>query len=96
MERFAPATANKMHRRVLKEALRLDLIDAQDYAKAVDFPSIKVAKGLRGRALSADEIAALLRVCFEDPTPKGDAALIAILRGAGLRRAEVVKLELKD
>jgi len=52
MERFAPATANKMLcalRRVLK-ALRLDLIDAQDYAKAVDFPSIKVAKGLRGRA----------------------------------------------
>lgn len=101
MQRFAPATANKMLcalRRVLKEAQRLDLIDAQDYAKAVDFPSIKVAKGLRGRALSADEIAALLRVCFEDPTPKGarDAALIAILRGAGLRRAEVVKLELKD
>ena len=101
MQRFAPATANKMLcalRRVLKEAQRLDLIDAQDYAKAVDFPSIKVAKGLRGRALSADEIAALLRVCFEDPTPLGarDAALIAILRGAGLRRAEVVKLELKD
>jgi len=73
---------------VLKEALRLDLIDAQDYAK-VDFPSIKVKE--QGRALSADEIAALLRVCFEDPTPEtGDAALIAILRGAGLRRAEVV------
>ena len=73
-------------------------MDATDYAKAVDFPSIKVAKGLRGRALSGNEIAALLRVCFEDPTPKGarDAALIAILRGAGLRRAEVVKLELKD
>lgn len=101
MQRFAPATANKMLcalRRVLKEALRLDLIDAQDYAKAVDFPSIKVAKGLRGRALSGNEIAVLLRVCFEDPTPLGarDAALIAILRGAGLRRAEVVKLELKD
>lgn len=101
MERFAPATANKMLcalRRVLKEALRLDLIDATDYAKAVDFPSVKVAKGLRGRALSIDEIAALMAVCFADPTPQGarDAALIAILRGAGLRRAEVVKLELRD
>lgn len=101
MQKFAPATANKMLcalRRVLKEAQRLDLMDATDYAKAVDFPSIKVAKGLRGRALSGDEIAALFGVCFEDPTPKGarDAALIAILRGAGLRRAEVVKLEVKD
>ena len=101
MERFAPATANKMLcalRRVLLEAQRLDLMDAQDYAKAVDFPSVKVTKGLRGRALSADEIAVLMRVCFEDPTPLGarDAALIAILRGAGLRRAEVVKLELRD
>lgn len=101
MDRFAPATANKMLcalRRVLREALRLDLIDATDYAKAVDFPSIKVTKALRGRALSADEIAALMRVCFEDPTPQGarDAALIAILRGAGLRRAEVAGLELRD
>ncbi|MES1024918.1 tyrosine-type recombinase/integrase [Gloeocapsa sp. BRSZ] len=101
VERFAPATANKMLcalRRVLKEALRLDLIDATDYAKAVDIPSVKAAKGLRGRALSANEIAGLMAVCFADPAPLGarDAALIAILRGAGLRRAEVVKLELRD
>lgn len=34
-----------------------------------------------------------MQVCFEDPTPIGyrDAALIAILRGAGLHRGEEVK-----
>ncbi|MEP0855571.1 tyrosine-type recombinase/integrase [Trichocoleus sp. DQ-U1] len=101
MKRYAPATANKMLcalRRVLKEALRLDLMDATDYAHAVDFPSVAVKKGLRGRALSQDEIAALFQVCVDDATPTGarDAALIAILRGAGLRRAEAVNLDLKD
>ncbi|MBD2044105.1 tyrosine-type recombinase/integrase [Coleofasciculus sp. FACHB-64] len=101
MKRYAPATVNKMLcalRRVLKEALRLDLMDATDYAHAVDFPSVAVKKGLRGRALSQDEIAALFQVCVDDATPTGarDAALIAILRGAGLRRAEAVNLDLKD
>ena len=98
---YAPATANKMLcalRRVLKEALRLDLIDPTDYAKAVDLGTIKDKQKIRGRALSRAEITNLLRVCQDDPTPAGvrDAALIGILRGAGVRRAEVVKLELFD
>ena len=101
MERYAPATANKMLsalRRVLKEALRLELMDAQDYARAVDFPSIKTRKELRGRALNSGEIACLMQVCKSDRTPAGfrDAALIAILRGSGLRRREVVNLDLRD
>lgn len=101
LENHAPATANKMlcaMRRVLKEALRLDLIDPVDYAKAIDVPSIKVNKALRGRALSMNEIIALMRVCQEDETSQGvrDAALIAILRGAGLRRSESVNLDLQD
>ncbi len=101
MERYAPATANKMLcalRRVLKEALRLELMDAADFARAVDIQNIKVSKQLRGRALTEKEIAALMQVCLDDPTPAGyrDAALIVILRGAGLRRAEVVALNLSD
>ena len=69
MKRYAPATANKMLcalRRVLKEALRSDLMDATNYVKAVDFPSVQVKQGLRGRALSQDEIAALFKVCVDD------------------------------
>lgn len=101
MKNYEPATVNRVLsalRRVLKEALRLELMSAADYARAVDIQSVKARKELRGRALSQDEIDSLMRVCFEDYTPAGfrDAALVAILRGAGLRRAEVVKLDLKD
>jgi site-specific recombinase XerD len=101
MEKYAPATANKMLsalKRTLKEALRLELMDAVDYARAVDISSIKVTKGLRGRALTEREIAALMEFCKRDRTPAGfrDAALIAILRGSGLRRKEVVNLNLGD
>jgi site-specific recombinase XerD len=101
IKNYEPATVNRVLcalRRVLKEALRLELISPVDYARAVDITSVKASKELRGRALSQDEIDSLMRVCFSDRTPAGfrDAALIAILRGAGLRRAEVVKLDLKD
>jgi integrase/recombinase XerD len=99
-KRYAGSTANKMLcalRRVLEEAHRLDLIEANDYTKAVDLPSVKEDKQLRGRALSQDEIAALIEVCSSShPIDIRDAALIAILRGGGLRRAEAVSLELKD
>lgn len=101
MEKYAPATANKALcalRRVLREALRLELIDAADYARAVDISCVKSVKGLRGRALSLEEIAALMDVCVKDYRPIGfrDAALVAILRGSGLRRQEVVNLNLGD
>jgi site-specific recombinase XerD len=101
MEKYAPATANKMLcalRRVLKEALRLELMEPVDYARAVDLKSIKVTKGLRGRALTEQEITALMEVCIGDLTPAGfrDAAMLVILRGSGLRRREVVNLDLKD
>lgn len=101
MEVYAPATANKMLsalRRVLKEALRLEWMDARDFERAVDVANIKVSGELKGRCLTEGEVNALMQVCFADPTPIGyrDAALIAILRGAGLRRSELVKLTLGD
>ncbi|MBD6621065.1 tyrosine-type recombinase/integrase [Komarekiella sp. 'clone 1'] len=101
IEKHSPAYVNKMLcalRRVLKEALRLELMDAVDFARAVDIPNVKVTKQLRGRALKEKEIADLMQVCFDDPTPTGyrDAALVAILRGSGVRRSEVVNLNLSD
>jgi len=101
LDRYSTATAQKMMaalRRVLEEARKLQLMDAESYATAVDLPSIKVYVNLRGRALNQSEISALINVCQADPTSQGvrDRALIAILRGSGLRRAEVVKLRVKD
>lgn len=101
IKNYEPATVNRILsalRRVLKEALRLELLSATDYARAVDIVSVRGKKELRGRSLSQQEINDLMGVCFGDRSPAGfrDAALIAILRGAGLRRAEVVGLDLKD
>ncbi|OCQ92275.1 integrase [Nostoc sp. MBR 210] len=101
IKKYEPATTNRVLsalRRVLKEALRLELMDAADYARAVDFVSVKCRKELRGRQLTQDEIDALMQTCFKDHSPAGfrDAAMVAILRGAGLRRAEVTKLNYSD
>jgi site-specific recombinase XerD len=100
MEKYSPATTNKMLtalKRVLQEALKLELISEKDYKGATDLRPVPGSKGLKGRALSREEIAALLRVCQHDATPSGvrDAALIAILRGSGVRRRELVNLDLK-
>ena len=101
MEKYSPATTNKMLtglKRVLQEALKLELIQERDYKLATDLRPVPGSKGLKGRALSREEIAALLKVCQQDSTPSGvrDAALIAILRGSGVRRQELVNLDLKD
>jgi integrase len=101
MEQYAPSTANRMLcalRRTLKEARRLRLISADDYDAAVDLKSVRGDSPLRGRVLRTSEIAALLKVCKNDPSPIGarDAALIAILSGSGIRRSEAVALEVAD
>lgn len=101
MEQYAPTTTNRMLcalRRTLKEARRLGLMGADDYAAAVDLTSVRGESPLRGRVLKTTEIAALLKVCQNDPTPAGakDAATIAILSGSGLRRSELVALEVRD
>ncbi len=100
MEKYSPATANKMLcalRRTLKEARRLGLMAAEDYDRAVDIESVRETRLLRGRALEQSEIAALMEACTNDPTAVGvrDAAMLAILM-VGLRRSEVVNLDLKD
>lgn len=101
MEKYKASTANKMLaalRGVLKECWRLGYLSAEDYHRAADVPTIKAQTLPRGRALASGEIAALMSVCGRDTSPAGirDAALIAVLYGAGLRRSESVGLDLAN
>ena len=99
MDRHKPATANKMlaaMKRTLKECQRLGLMNAEDYA-ATDLKPVKNQSLLKGRALSQQELSDLLTSCTSDLSASGlrDSAMLMILR-VGLRRAEVVKLDLAD
>jgi site-specific recombinase XerD len=99
-DRFAPATVNKLLcavRGVLREAMRLDLMTAEDCARACDVKSVKGSREPAGRALEGGELAALFKAC-DGSTVAGarDAALLALLYGAGLRRSELVSVQRSD
>jgi integrase len=101
LDSYAPATVNGMLaalRGVLKAAWQLGQMNAEDYHRAIQVKNVKGATLPAGRDLTPGEVAALSVTCTSDPSPSGvrDAAIIGILYTAGLRRAEVVCLELSD
>lgn len=84
-------------RGVLREAWRLGYTKAGQYMRAVDLPAIAGQRLLRGRVLDAGELRRLFESCSEDAKrPRGarDAAALALLYGAGLRRSELAELPL--
>ena len=101
MQRYAPATANKMLsalRGVLKAAHRLGQISGEDYARARDLDPVSGERpeAASGRALSMAEIGALIGACPATRKGRRDAALIAVAYGCGLRRAEIAGLNRED
>lgn len=101
LERYAPATANKMLaalRRVLKECWQLGLMTVEAYERAANVKAVKAEQLPTGRALSLEELTLLLEACARDASMAGvrDAAIIAVMAAGGPRRSEVVKLQISD
>ena len=101
-ERFDAPTVNaalSALRQVLKDAWRLGQMTAEEYMRAADVANVKGEKPdqAAGRALSLGELMALAAAC-NDGTPIGarDSAMLAVAYACGLRRAEIVGLDLED
>jgi site-specific recombinase XerD len=100
-ERYSPNTANftlSALRAVLRECWRLELMPQADLARVTDLARVRGDDHMAGRVLKPQELTALLEVCQVDESPAGirDAAMIAVLYGTGLRRAELTGLNVGD
>jgi len=98
---LAPATANKHMaalRGVLKQCWRQGRLSADDYQRVTSLPPIRGESPRRATRLRSEDFDRIARTCLEDSSPAGarDAALISLLRGSNLRRAEAVALDLAD
>ena len=93
----APNTINKTRaalRGVAKAAWRLRMIDTEELGRINDVKSNPGIRELAGRDVASGEIVALMQACAQDSTPAGarDAAMIAIAKGTGCRRAELANM----
>jgi site-specific recombinase XerD len=100
-DRYQPATANKhiaALRGVLKAAWQLELMSAETYHKAASIKNVRGSTVPAGRSLKEGELRALLLACQKDASIKGcrDLALIALLFATGLRRQEIILLDVDD
>lgn len=98
---YSIASVNKMLailRGVIREAWRLGLMTSEECNRACDVENVKGETLQPGRALQSGEVRLMFESCAGDKkvVARRDAAMLAILYGAGLRRSEVVKLNVVD
>lgn len=102
IELYAPATVNKIQaalRGVIEAAHDLEQMDDANYRRARKvLKTVKNETLPAGREITGGEMQALVQVCKADTTPAGarDAAIIAVLYAGGLRRSELVALDVAD
>lgn len=98
-KRYAHSTANKILsalRGTLKAAWKLGQMSAEEYHKAASVESVKGETVPAGRSVATGELRSLLLTCDQTRLGIRDAAILALLYGCGLRRAEVVALDIAD
>lgn len=83
---------------VAKEAWMLRLMDVESFQHIRAVRNLRGSRLPSGRALPQGETRALFAVCEADRSCLGarDAAMLAVILGCGLRRSEVVSLDLRD
>ncbi|NMP32346.1 tyrosine-type recombinase/integrase [Thalassotalea sp. M1531] len=97
----SPATINvylSALKGVAKEAWRLKQISVEDYQHIKEIKRIKGSRSSKGRALDLDELNKLIDYCMmqDGVIAMRDAAVVALVYGAGLRRHEAAGLLLSD
>lgn len=100
-ETYAPATcrlALSALRGVLREAWRLGLLPREDFERAVDLPAVRGTHQRLRPHIEPHRIRQLFSGGNQDSSPHTvrDLAILAILYGAGLRRAELAALTVDD
>lgn len=97
---YAPSTVNKTLtavKQVLRECRRLGLMTADACAAATDIKPVRGSRLPPGRALSPTEIERLLETAGNaTPVDRRNRAALMLLAFAGLRRDEIVQLDLED
>jgi len=99
VESYAPATVNRhlaALRGVLRSAWRAGIMDNERYQRAVDLPNVRASRVPAGRQASQEDLQRLFETCDRSHAGARDRALLAILTGVGLRRAEAAGLDLAD
>lgn len=85
-------------RGIMTKAFGLRQIGADQLERIRTVKAVRGSRLPKGRNLSAAEIAALFQVCIEEEAPSGprNAAILAVMDGAGLRREEVATMRYGD
>ena len=96
----APATINKALaalRQIMRHAQLLGFVTDEEIGKLAQVRNATGRRPQPGRALDAGELEKLCRAC-DDGTNAGarDAALVALMAGMGLRRAEAAAADVAD
>jgi len=99
-ERYSPNMANKCLaalRGAMKATFRLGLIDSDSLARAIDIKRVRGERAAKSRSLDSNEITRLVTACHQTSAlGVRNTAIVTIGFGCGLRRAELVGLNVAD